>query len=168
MTDDLLQRELYCGAITMIRSEFSPSSKAFGNMSSFRALTTLITSLDSEIANFADFYKLQCSVFDKFRSELTRLGELKQVPLRTLDYAAICGPIELRFTSPIETNIKLSDPWNLACTEYIVTHCGEAGQLVLKRFPIWIAVNGKQLTRNVLQMMSGFCAITARDTLPII
>jgi hypothetical protein len=49
---------------------------------------------------------------DKFRLELMDLGKLKKVPLRTLDYAAICGRIDFRFTSPTATDVN---PWSLSC-----------------------------------------------------
>jgi hypothetical protein len=40
---------------------------------------------------------------------------MKRLPLRALDYSAICGLVELRFTSPLECDIKVSDTWNTSC-----------------------------------------------------
>jgi hypothetical protein len=60
-------------------------------------------------------YDAETAYQDKFRPELMELHKLKQVPLRALDYAAICGWIDLRFMSPVGTDVKYSDPWNPIC-----------------------------------------------------
>jgi hypothetical protein len=51
-----------------------------------------------------------------FRPELLEIGELRQVPLRTLDYAAICGWILVLFTGCGGISDMYSDPWNRSCT----------------------------------------------------
>ncbi|KAF7776859.1 hypothetical protein Agabi119p4_5252 [Agaricus bisporus var. burnettii] len=61
------------------------------------------------------FDSLRDSAFDKFRDELIEVGRLKQVPLRALNYAAICGGVELCFKGPIGVDAELSDPWISSC-----------------------------------------------------
>jgi hypothetical protein len=43
-----------------------------------------------------------------------KLGKLKRVPLRAMDYAAICGAITLQFSS-VFMSVERSDPWNSSC-----------------------------------------------------
>jgi hypothetical protein len=52
---------------------------------------------------------------DNAHREFRKLGKLKQVALRTLGYAAICGCVTFQFTSPTGTDFKYSDPWNPSC-----------------------------------------------------
>lgn len=60
-------------------------------------------------------YNAEAANQEQFRPELKELGKFRQVPLRTLDYAAICGRVDLQFVSPIGIDTKLSDPWNPSC-----------------------------------------------------
>ncbi|KAF7776479.1 hypothetical protein Agabi119p4_4872 [Agaricus bisporus var. burnettii] len=110
-SDDELRVELYCDAMLDMCSKFGPLGKFHGSMSCFHSLTTRFISPPL----YFPFYPLRDSAFDHFRQELVELGKLKRVPLRALDYAAICGDIELRFTSPIGTDIERTDPWNPSC-----------------------------------------------------
>jgi hypothetical protein len=126
-TDDELRLELYRDSMRDVCNNFSPDSCLYGAISFFHALTTRFTVLENGFL----LYRLRDSAFvsstlypiynaenpcqNKFCPELKELGKLKQVPLRALDYAAICGRIELHFTSPIGTDHELSDPWNSSC-----------------------------------------------------
>jgi hypothetical protein len=128
MTDEELRIRLYTGLMRWILLKFMPGDNDYRNISFFHALTTRFT----VPGTFFRFYKLRYCAFvsssrlycisnaetshqDVFRDELTELGKLKQVPLRTLDYAALCGRIDLRFTSPVGIDIGLSDPWSPSC-----------------------------------------------------
>jgi hypothetical protein len=100
----------------------------FQKMSCFDALTTRFAApgifFPFEEVQYCAFvsssrpypiYNAGSSPQDKFRLELAELGKLKQVPLQSLDYAAIWGGIEIWFTSPIEMDVEPSDPWNPSC-----------------------------------------------------
>jgi hypothetical protein len=119
--DDQIRIEMYKSAISYATVNYG--WRSFLNMFFFRALATRLT----EPRIFFPFEELQSSVFvsssrlyvtynaqtcskDTFRHELVELGDLKQVPLRTLDYGAVCGWINLEFTSPIKT-----PTWNPFC-----------------------------------------------------
>ncbi|XP_006458966.1 hypothetical protein AGABI2DRAFT_177088 [Agaricus bisporus var. bisporus H97] len=60
-------------------------------------------------------YILRDYALEEYRPELTTLGKMKEVPLRTLDYAAIFGSIDIWFTSPIGTDVKEFGCWNPSC-----------------------------------------------------
>jgi hypothetical protein len=48
------------------------------------------------------------------------LGILKQVQLRTLDRAVICGGVDLRFTYPAGKDIKAFGPWDPSCKVSVI------------------------------------------------
>ncbi|XP_006457553.1 hypothetical protein AGABI2DRAFT_123410 [Agaricus bisporus var. bisporus H97] len=110
MTDGELRFRLYRHAIKAIMTKFE--YEPFQTLPCFQALTTRFAAPGL----YFPFEELRYLAFDKFRLELAEAGKLKQVPLRSLDYAAILGGIDFRFTSPIQTDVELSDPWNPSCT----------------------------------------------------
>ncbi|KAF7773154.1 hypothetical protein Agabi119p4_5321 [Agaricus bisporus var. burnettii] len=112
ISDDHLRLKLYRGAMTGMCIGFFRRIKFYLNMSSFHFLTTRFSVLDS----LFPLSHLRGFAFGEFRSKLTELGKLVQVPLRTLDFAAICGRIDVRFRSPIGTDVERFDQWNPSCT----------------------------------------------------
>jgi hypothetical protein len=127
VTDEQLRINLYNFLIDWMLTDFS-NSNDYRNTPYFYALTTFFTLAsyrfpfytvrDFAFVNSSMLYPIsnaETSHQDNFRDELTKLGKLKQVPLRTLDCAATCGCIDLQFTSPIGIDTGLSDPWNPSC-----------------------------------------------------
>ncbi|EKM76106.1 hypothetical protein AGABI1DRAFT_131622 [Agaricus bisporus var. burnettii JB137-S8] len=110
-TDHELRHELHTDAKFDMCRAFSFDSNFYQSMSCFNLLTTRFTAPTFDFP----FNRLRDSVFDQFREELTDLGKLREVPLRALDYAAICGDVELRFTSPIGVDVTLPDRWIESC-----------------------------------------------------
>ncbi|EKM77967.1 hypothetical protein AGABI1DRAFT_129752 [Agaricus bisporus var. burnettii JB137-S8] len=83
-------------------------------------------------------YRVRTFAFGEFRSKLAELGKLKQVPLRTLDYTAICGLVLIRVTSPIGIDAKHSDSWNPTCKHIkkdVYLQQWQGWETLLERFP---------------------------------
>jgi hypothetical protein len=127
-TDERLRIELYRNLVSWICVNFKHSGDDYVNISYFHALTTRFTVPGRyfrlyelrECAFVSPFMlyhisNAESSYQEEFRDELTMLGRMKEMPVRTLDYAAICGRIDLRFTSRIGTDVSVSDPWNPSC-----------------------------------------------------
>jgi hypothetical protein len=168
-TDEEIRIMLYRNAMEHACAMFFAYDDLQKSISCFHALTTRFTIPRKGFP----FYQLRDCAFvgstrlytisnadapdcqDRFCHELSSLGKLKQVPLWTFDYGAVCGDVELRFTTPISGNIEVSDPWNMSCqvslivlvivenllnlkqssiqrTEYRFQRTGEDGQLRLK------------------------------------
>jgi hypothetical protein len=136
ITDTQLRLNLYRTSMFDMCRRFRSHSKFYWNLPVFNLLTTRFIVPDTEFP----FYELRDFAFvsfsivypnpdteatyqDDFRHELTELGGLKQVPLRALDYAAICGRIDLSFTSRIIMDGKHSDTWDRSCEVSFVYDC---------------------------------------------
>jgi hypothetical protein len=128
VTDESMRITLYTAVIRWVETMFPRRDRIFRSISCFHALTIRFTRPTFSFP----FYKLRECAFvsspmlctisyakvshqDEFRQELAELGKLKRVPLQALDYAAICGDVELRFTTPAGSNIKVSDLWDPSC-----------------------------------------------------
>ncbi|EKM78003.1 hypothetical protein AGABI1DRAFT_107774 [Agaricus bisporus var. burnettii JB137-S8] len=111
ITDDHLRFGLYLESVGDTSLRFGLRRKPYWTIFYFHVLMTRFT----EPGYRSPFYQLRDAAFDEFRPELTALGKLKQVPLRTLDYAAICGRIDFEFVSPTGVDVKFSDPWSPSC-----------------------------------------------------
>ncbi|KAF7768059.1 hypothetical protein Agabi119p4_7302 [Agaricus bisporus var. burnettii] len=114
LTDDQLRLRLYSKSVDSLCYEFHPLSDLYWSMPCFHILTVRFTAPGYAFP----IEELRDSAFEQFRPELKELGKFRQVPLRTLDYAAICGRVDLRFVSPVGIDTKLSDPWNPSCMHY--------------------------------------------------
>ncbi|KAF7773465.1 hypothetical protein Agabi119p4_5632 [Agaricus bisporus var. burnettii] len=110
VSDSALRLQLYCDSMDDICGYFIFSCN-YSGISFFHALTTRFDTL----GNTFPIYSLRRRAFEEFRPELTELGKLKEVPLRTLSYAAICGRIDVCFTTPIGMNVKHLEPWDASC-----------------------------------------------------
>jgi hypothetical protein len=128
MTDDELRITLYGEVMRLARIFFFTSVDFQKSISCFHALTTrfAVTPVDfpfyrlpecAFVSSFKPYpiFNAELSHQDRFRDELAKLGKLKQVPLQAFDYPAVCGDVELRFTSPTGSGIKVLDPWNTSC-----------------------------------------------------
>jgi hypothetical protein len=127
-TDQRIRITLYREAMDQARIVFSTYNDIQKSASYFHVLTTRYTTPPLSLP----LYGLRTCAFvsstslypisnaeathqECFRDEVAKVGKLKQAPLRKFDYAAVCGNVQLRFTSPAEGNIKVSDPWNPSC-----------------------------------------------------
>ncbi|XP_006458953.1 hypothetical protein AGABI2DRAFT_115916 [Agaricus bisporus var. bisporus H97] len=134
VTDKQLRLELYCDSVVNLCLRFGRDSKFYRNMSCFHALTTRFTTLGS----LFPIYRVRTFAFGEFRSKLAELGKLKQVPLRTLDYTAICGLVHIRVTSPIGIDAKHSDSWNPTCKHIkkdVYLQQWQGWETLFERFP---------------------------------
>ncbi|XP_006458961.1 hypothetical protein AGABI2DRAFT_217789, partial [Agaricus bisporus var. bisporus H97] len=93
-TDNKLRDLMYNSAMFGLCHEFTSRNKYYMNMSCFHYLTTRFLRPSDDFP----IYELLNTTFDRFRPEFVALGKLKQMPLRTLDYAAICGTIDIHLT----------------------------------------------------------------------
>jgi hypothetical protein len=127
-TDEEVRIALYREAIEQARIVLSTYGDLRKSVSYFHVLTTRYTKLPLSLP----LYGLRTCAFvsstslypisnaeathqECFRDEVAKVGKLKQAPLRKFDYAAVCGNVELRFTSPNGSNLKVSDSWNPSC-----------------------------------------------------
>jgi hypothetical protein len=143
ITNEEMRFQLCRTAIRWIVVSFPTTPSLLKSISCFHALTTHFSTTPFVFP----FYKLrecafvssntlhivsnaQASHQDRFRHELTKLGKLNQVSLRTLDYGAVCADVELRFTSPTGSNLTIPHPWKSSCevSSSLLTNCRHSPQ----------------------------------------
>jgi hypothetical protein len=126
--DQELRLDLYRNAMAHLCDIFNVPRDFSWTVSCLHALTTrfialgphfpvrsVLGSVFVSISRLHPICHAETAHQDKLRPELMDLGKLKQVPLRSLDYAAICGLTDLRFTSPVGKDTKYSNPWLPIC-----------------------------------------------------